>query len=152
MKKITLSPTVLFLVTFTVGMVLTYLLPWQLTRYFDHKVIPVLGLAFLCISFIVNFLAYRMFRKHSISHAPFSTPAELIDNGIFAFSRNPVYLALVLSHCGLGFIFDTLWLIFTSVALLVALHYLVVLDEECLLQRGFKEKYERYKECTRRWI
>lgn len=152
MKQMTLSPTVLFLVTFTVGMVLTYLLPWHFTRYFDHKVIPILGLAFLCISFILNFLAYRMFRKHSTSHAPFSTPAELIDNGVFAFSRNPVYLALVLSQCGLGFIFDTLWLIFTSVVLLAALHYLVVLDEEIVLQRGFSEKYERYKDRTHRWI
>lgn len=152
MKKITLSPTVLFLVTFTVGMVLTYLLPWHFTRYFDHKVISILGLAFLSIIFILNFLAYRMFRKHSTSHAPFSTPVELIDNGVFAFSRNPVYLALVLSQCGLGFIFDTLWLIFTSVVLFVALHYLVVLDEEIVLQRGFKEKYERYKDRTRRWM
>lgn len=152
MKEIRLSPIVLFLVTFTVGMVLTYLLPWHISRYFDHEVIHILGLAFLCISFILNFLAYRMFRNHSTSHAPFSTPTELIDNGVFAVSRNPVYLAMVLSQCGLGFIFDTLWLIFTSVVLLVVLHYFVVLDEEIVLERGFKEKYECYKERTRRWI
>jgi protein-S-isoprenylcysteine O-methyltransferase Ste14 len=38
------------------------------------------------------------------------------------------------------------------VVLFVALHYLVVLDEEIVLQRGFKEKYERYKDRTRRWM
>lgn len=152
MKKIRPSPTLLFLLTFIAGMILTYLFPWHITQYLDDTIVRVLGLVFLCICFIFNFLAYRKFRSHATPYDPFSKPIVLLDNGIFALSRNPVYLALVLSQIGLGFIFDTVWLIVMSIILMVALHYLVIINEERVLEIEFQERYEDYKNRTRRWF
>ena len=152
MKDIRVSPSVLFIVTSFLGFIISWVLPWRMTQYIDYKVIQVLGLTLLYISLILNILAYKMFKDHSTPHAPFSLPTELIVQGVFDFSRNPVYLALVLSQCGLGFIFDTVWLLVMSILLLISLHYFIVLDEEKLLEARFKEKYKRYKERTRRWF
>lgn len=152
MKVIRPTPTLLFLVTFISGMLLTYVLPWHMTQYLNNEAVRILGLLSLGISFILNLLAYRQFRNHSTPHAPFSDPKVLINTGVFAYSRNPVYLALVLSQCALGFIFDTVWLIFMSIILLMALHYLVILEEERVLEREFQERYSHYKNTTRRWI
>ena len=152
MKKFKFSPSVLFILTFIAGISLSWILPVEMTRFIEHDVTLILGLSFLFISLILNFMAYRMFKDHATPHAPFSTPTNLIDKGIFAFSRNPVYLALVLSQCGLGFVFDTVWLMLMAIILLIFLHFFIVLDEEKMLQNRFKEKYECYKERTRRWF
>ena len=152
MKKIRGTPSVLFLVTSLLGFFLTWVSPWRMTEYIDYTVVQFLGLTLLCISLILNVLAYKMFKYYSTPYAPFSTPTNLIDKGIFVFSRNPVYLALVLSQCGIGFVFDAVWLLVMSIILFMSLHFFVVLDEEKLLEKRFKGKYEHYKERTRRWF
>lgn len=152
MKVIRPTPTLLFVVTFMIGIFLSYVFPWHMTQYLDDGTVRILSVLFLGISFILNLLAFRQFRNHSTPHAPFSDPKVLIKAGVFAYSRNPVYLALVLSQCALGLIFDTVWLIFMSIILLMALHYLVILEEERVLEREFQDRYVHYKNATRRWI
>jgi protein-S-isoprenylcysteine O-methyltransferase Ste14 len=151
-KQSNLSPSALFLMTFISGMFLSWIQPWTLTLYLEYEVIRFVGLILLSVSLILNILAYRMFKNHLTPHVPFSTPKVLIDCGVFAWSRNPVYLALVLSQCGLGFVLDRVWLLPSSLILWVILHYLIVPDEEKVLESLFKERYTHYKQHTRRWF
>jgi protein-S-isoprenylcysteine O-methyltransferase Ste14 len=113
---------------------------------------PQTGVIILIISLTFNTFAFREFKKSLTPHAPFSTPEVLLKEGVFTFSRNPVYLALVLSQFGLGFVFDTVWLLLTALILLMMLHYMVIPGEEKMLERTFKAKYLHYKQKTRRWI
>ena len=152
MKQSKLSPAVLFLITFILGVFLSWIQPWNLTFYLEYEVIRFAGLVLLFVSLILNILAYSMFRNHLTPHAPFSTPTVLIDSGIFDWSRNPVYLALVLSQCGLGFVLDRVWLLLSSLILWIILHYLIVPDEEKILEVLFNERYTHYKQHTRRWF
>lgn len=152
MKYPELSPSVLFLLTLMTAVFLSWMKPWQLSLYLESETVRSAGVILLFTSLLLNMMAYRLFKKHLTPHAPFTIPAVLIDRGIFSFSRNPVYLALVLSQCGLGFVFDTVWLLFTALILFFTLHYLIVLEEEKVLKRTFKEEYERYKQNTRRWF
>ena len=118
----------------------------------DEGNIRLTGVVILLISLTLNILADREFKKSLTPHAPFTTPNALIQKGIFALSRNPVYIALVLSQFALGFVFDTVWLLLGSVVLLILLHYVIVLDEEKMLESIFKERYRDYKKLTRRWL
>lgn len=152
MKQTKLTPSVLFLITFMSGMLFSWIKPWSLTLYIEYEVIQLIGLVIFFISLLINLLAYRMFKNYHTSYVPFSRPLKLIDKGVFAWSRNPVYLALVLAECGLGVIFDTVWIIFSSLILLVSLHFLVVLEEERTLRSIFKQRYDDYKNHTRRWF
>lgn len=133
-------------------MSLSWVQPWHLSLYMDDEMIRLTGLVFLFTSLTLNTLAYREFKKSLTPHAPFTTPKVLIQKGVFTFSRNPVYLALVLSQFGLGFIFGTVWLLLGSLILLTVLHYVVVADEEKILESIFKNDYVRYKQHTRRWL
>ena len=152
MKKTRPSPTILFLLTFIVGIFLSYLFPLYLNQYFYDSMTRVLGVLILSFSLIINILAYRKFKRFVTPYEPFTRPKVLIENGIFSVSRNPVYLALVLSQVGLGFIFNSVWILCMSIVLFILLHYLVVLDEERLLKKTFKETYTSYKEHTNRWF
>ena len=152
MKYRSLSPSVLFLITLLIGVFLSWGQPWHLSLYLENRVIQMIGLCLLVISLILNTLAYREFKKSRTPHAPFMRPKVLIKNGVFAVSRNPVYLALILSQCGLGFVFDTVWILFAALILLAVLHCFIIPEEEIVLARIFKEGYERYKRHTRRWF
>lgn len=152
MKYPELSPSVLFLSTLSIGFFLSWVQAWPLTLYLENGVIQSVGVVLLVISLILNTLAYREFKNSRTPHAPFAIPTVLIEGGIFSLSRNPVYLALVLSQGGLGFVFDTVWLLFSALILLALLHCFIIPEEEKVLVRRFNERYEHYKQHTRRWF
>lgn len=152
MKYLKPSPSVLFLITLIIGLFLSWVQPWHLTLYLEYTVAQSIGLVLLFISLILNTLAYREFKKSHTPHAPFMKPKVLIKYGVFSISRNPVYLALVMSQCALGFIFDMVWLIFSACLLLLILHHLIIPHEEQILERIFTDDYLNYKEHTRRWL
>lgn len=152
MKQSKLTPSALFLITFVSGLVLSWIHPWHFTYYMDDTVVHLTGVAILFTSLMTNILAYRQFKKFITPHAPFVKPKVLIKNGVFALSRNPVYLALVLSECGLAFVFDTIWLLFSTVVLLIVLDIVIIPDEEKVLKGTFNKDYPEYKNKTRRWL
>ncbi len=147
-----LSPSTLFLMTFAVSMVLSWYMPWQISLLVDASFVRILGIVLLLVSLTLNTLSYRAFQKYNTPYAPFSEPQVLIQKGIFGLSRNPVYLALILSQLGLAFVFDSIWLVLGSVVLFCALDYLIVPQEEKILAHTFKETYLHYKRVTRRWL
>jgi len=118
----------------------------------DDTVVRLTGIVLLFTSLMINILAYRKFKKFLTPHAPFVKPKVLIQNGVFALSRNPVYLALVLSMCGLAFVFDTFWLFFSAAVLLTVLDTVIIPGEEKILKGAFYKDYEDYKNKTRRWL
>jgi len=146
------TPSVLFLITFFSGFVLSLIQPWHLTYYMDDTVVRLTGIVLLFTSLMINILAYRKFKKFLTPHAPFVKPKVLIQNGVFALSRNPVYLALVLSMCGLAFVFDTFWLFLSAAVLLTVLDTVIIPGEEKILKGAFYKDYEDYKNKTRRWL
>ena len=152
MKKRKLSPTLLFLLTFFIGMLLSYIFPWNITHYLNDSIVYFLGLIILSISFLFNIFAYREFKKALTPYEPFVRPKVLIINGIFTVSRNPVYLALIFSEFGLAFVFDSIWIHVTAFILWLVLDILIVRDEEKMLYRTFKNEYIDYRKTTRRWI
>lgn len=147
-----LSPSSLFLITFTAGIFFSWIYPWHLSLFVDQEVLRLSGVVILLTSLILNILSHREFKKSHTPHAPFSTPKVLIQNGVFSFSRNPVYLALVLSQFGLGFVFDTIWLLMSTLILWTLLDYMVIPDEEKILESRFNVEYISYKQHTRRWF
>ena len=69
---------------------------------------------------------------------------RLVTSGIYAYTRNPIYLAFALIVVGLGLISQT-WLAFPWLALCLGLFWLVAKREESDLRRAFGEEYERYR-------
>lgn len=147
-----LSPSALFMMTFIAGIVLSWYTPWHLSVLMDMSFIRFVGVILLLASLTLNTLSYRAFQKHNTPYAPFSNPKVLLCKGIFGLSRNPVYLALLLSQLGIACVFDSVWIILSSVVLFFTLQYLVVPEEEKALQDTFEEAYTHYTKTTRRWL
>jgi protein-S-isoprenylcysteine O-methyltransferase Ste14 len=118
----------------------------------ESAMVRLTGISLLVCSLILNVLAYREFKKSHTPHAPFMEPKKLIEHGVFSLSRNPVYLALVLSQSGLAFVLDMMWPLFSTGILWILLDVFIVRDEENMLEMTFLNRYKNYKRKTRRWL
>ena len=96
--------------------------------------------------------ATLLFKQHGTSAHPYAEASRLVTRGPFRFSRNPMYLGLLLALAALG-----LWLQSLSALLLTPLFVLVInrcniLPEERRLRDSFGAAYETYLTQTRRWL
>ena len=87
------------------------------------------------------------------SNVPTNRPTTtIVDSGPYRFTRNPIYLGMVLGLIGLAIAFNSLWLLLTLVPFALVIRYGVVAREEAYLERKFGDVYRRYRARVRRWL
>jgi protein-S-isoprenylcysteine O-methyltransferase Ste14 len=91
-------------------------------------------------------------KRHRTPIEPGQIPARLVTTGPFRFSRNPLYLALLLVLAGLAVMGNSLWLGLGTGVLLLLLDRLVVRREEAAIRRTFGPEYSAYVTRVRRWF
>jgi len=77
---------------------------------------------------------------------------EIVTSGVFQFSRNPIYLSMVVLCLGAAFLLDSLWFLALCAPLAIVLQRAVIEPEEAYLEQKFGAKYLRYKAKVRRWL
>lgn len=83
---------------------------------------------------------------------PASPSRSLLTGGFYRYSRNPIYLAMVLFGAGFGLATLNIWIIATSVITGLIFHFLVIPQEEDYLARRFGDEFALYRQRTRRWL
>lgn len=79
-------------------------------------------------------------------------PAErLVDTGIYAWTRNPMYLGHVIYTIGVALTFQSWFGALLAVARAAWFHWRVLRDERGLAER-FGEPYAAYKRRVKRWV
>lgn len=82
-----------------------------------------------------------------------ATPSHaLLTEGPYKFTRNPMYLAMVLIGVGFGIATENLWIMLASVGAGAIINFLVIPREEAYLERKFGVDYREFKERVRRWV
>lgn len=93
-----------------------------------------------------------LFRRSGQSVNPWKPTPSLVDRGPFRFTRNPMYLQMVLACLGVAVMLTNGWIvIFTPIAAWL-LQRLAIVPEETYLERKFGEAYRAYKRRVRRWL
>ena len=136
--------------TFMVMMVAIYfLLP-------GSRVIPLpynlLGLPVFVFGAYVALRAKRDFQAAGTPMSPAAVPNRLHRDGYFRYTRNPMYLGIVVGLLGFAVLWSSAWsFVFPPLfAIVVDLFY--IRNEERTLARTFGAEYEDYREQVRRWI
>jgi protein-S-isoprenylcysteine O-methyltransferase Ste14 len=83
------------------------------------------------------------------THRPTET---IVSDGLYRFSRNPIYLGLFGIYLGMAVLGDSLWVLGLVVPLFALMHFGVILREERYLDRKFGDVYRRYRAIVRRWL
>lgn len=94
------------------------------------------------------------FRKAKTTVNPVKpeTASQVVDTGVFAYTRNPMYVALLLVIIAIGLWWQHLSVILCGVLFVVYMNRFQIKPEERVLERLFGEDYLDYKNQVRRWI
>ena len=84
--------------------------------------------------------------------APWDPPRQIVVSGPYAFSRNPMYVAVVLILLGWALGFHSWPLLIYAFVTLVVFHLRVRLGEEPWLADTFHDKWTRYASHVPRWL
>ncbi|WP_299432460.1 isoprenylcysteine carboxylmethyltransferase family protein [uncultured Maribacter sp.] len=108
----------------------------------------------LGLSLCIGFLAVIQFYKEKTTVDPMKPDkvSNLVTNGLYKYSRNPMYLAMLFLLVGFG-----LWLgnAFNSLLIAGFVHYMnkfQIFPEEEILQNHFGKAYKMYCSKVRRWF
>jgi len=97
-------------------------------------------------------LGARRFSAAGTNIPPTLPTTALVVTGPYRWSRNPLYLAMILIYAGIGFAALSSWVLLLAVPLILILNYGVVIREEVYLERKFGADYRAYRARVRRWI
>jgi protein-S-isoprenylcysteine O-methyltransferase Ste14 len=120
---------------------------WSLSFFSWFKTV---GLVTAIVGFVILTLALLQLNKNL---SPFPTPkdsAVLIQNGLYAWVRHPIYTGIIILFFGYGIYQDSLFKLLIAFCLWI-LFYFKTQYEELQLQRKFPE-YAVYKKITGRFL
>lgn len=109
---------------------------------------------FWIIGAIIGILALRLFKNAKTTSNPFypEKTSKLVTSGVYKFSRNPMYLALLSVLIG-GCVYFGTWL--NSLILLLYIWYMTkfqIKPEEKILSEKYGNLYLEYCKKVRRWF
>lgn len=142
-------PPFLYVAFFLVGLLLERIAPAvSLPRG------PALAIAAVCLlpGFGLLFWSLLLFLKARTSPLPMLPTTAIVRSGPYRWTRNPMYLAMLLIYTGVALWFDVFWALPFVPAVIFLVGRLVIRKEERYLEEKFGEEYRRYKTQVRRWI
>jgi len=140
-------------------MLLSALLMWLASEFFPaltiawlHNVAAAVAIALLGIA--VSLTGIATFKRARTTIDP-KRPAEsssLVSSGIYRYSRNPMYLGVLLVLVGWMFYLGNLLSILGTFIFIAYITRFQIIPEERLLEEKFQAKFLSYKSNVRRWL
>lgn len=145
------SPPLIFIIVVAVGLLLNKIFPLDILRE-PGVITRIFGIMLFVVAGVIQVPTVLLMLRKKTALRPDKKTTTIITNGFFKYSRNPLYLSLMVIHCAIAVYYNFLWLLILLPVLFVALERWVVLREEKYLERLFGEDYLEYKKKVRRWI
>jgi protein-S-isoprenylcysteine O-methyltransferase Ste14 len=101
---------------------------------------------------VLNVIASGQFERRNISIRPGSQSGCLETRGLYRFSRNPMYLGMVLVQVGAALALGSLVSFVVPAVFVGLLNRKFIRHEEALLRAEFGQEYADYSARVRRWI
>lgn len=137
-------------------------LSFAIIGYVLHQVYPIpfgdlaslwlLGSLLIGIGLVIIIISAGMFRRNKTNIEPWKTTTTIISTGIYAFSRNPIYLSFLIIGLGLALLCNTVWIILMQIPFLMVMNHYVISREERYLSVKFGDDYQSYMRKVRRWL
>ena len=93
-----------------------------------------------------------LLRRSGQTENPWKPTTEILERGPFRFSRNPMYLQMILGCIGFAIVLRNTWILLLVPMCAWVLQTFVIMPEEAYLEHKFGEQYLAYKRRVRRWI
>ena len=147
--KLPAYPFIMFGVPVIIGLAVHVF--WD-SSFLPETVAIVSGIVLMAAGAALSFWAvWTMLRQGE--HPEHTSPTrKIVDTGPFRFSRNPIYLGLVLTATGLGLGLNSIPVLVSVPAGFAVLALWVVPAEEKYLDVAMGDEYRQYRRRVRRWL
>jgi len=127
---------------------LKFLLPFW---YLESDTLVLVGWSVLILSLLFVWFAQSSMRESWRIGIDEENKTELVTNGFFAISRNPIFLGVLVANIGLFFVLPNAFTLLIIALSTVSINTQIRLEEEFLLKE-FGEQYKMYNGRVNRWI
>lgn len=142
-------PPMYFKLFLILGIAIHYLIP-------SKEIIPspytYIGIVFIVDGLIANIWSALIFKKNKIATKQSKKSIKLINAGPFKYSRNPMYLGMIMILFGLAIYIGSIGFFIAPIGMFLVLNMLFIPIEEHDLEKTFGNNYSNYKKNVRRWI
>ncbi len=111
-----------------------------------------LGIVLLPAGFGVMTWAWNLFRKQGTPVCPTERASVLIQDGPYRYSRNPMYLGILMMLAGTAFFLGSIPAFLAPAAFYVTVEEIFIPHEERNLDAIFGPLYSEYSARVRKWI
>jgi protein-S-isoprenylcysteine O-methyltransferase Ste14 len=145
-------PPLLYLGCLGLGFALDRLLPLPLAHPQLTSIGWAAGGALIAIGVALMAVGIRNFSRADTPVPSNQAVRALVTTGIHGWSRNPIYVGMLLLYAGIGTAARSPWVLIFALPLIIILRYGVIAREETYLERRFGDAYRDYKKRVRRWL
>jgi protein-S-isoprenylcysteine O-methyltransferase Ste14 len=116
------------------------------------RAVSLAGGVLFAIGAVIAVWGLLLFFRARTTTVPGRTSRNLVTKGPYRFSRNPMYVGLVIAYLGEAGILKQAWPILFLPLIVAYLNWVVIPVEEARLMEAFGTDYEQYRARVRRWI
>lgn len=121
---------------------------------FDTGINPWLAALLIAAGASIALLGVVQFRRHRTTVDPLhpTRASQLVTNGVYRISRNPMYLGLLSTLLGIGVALGSGAAVLIALGFVPLLTALQIKAEEAAMRTLFGEAFEHYAARVRRWL
>ena len=144
-----IHPPIYFLIGLIAMILLSSFVPIGHWLHFPWRYI---GIIIIVLGFYLFLGSGMFFQKLGTNPRPGTRATLIVTKGPFKYTRNPMYLGLIIMLIGTSILLGTFSPLIVIPTLFLILHTQFVLREEKWMAEWFGEPYLEYKKKTPRWL
>ena len=150
--EVVVKPPLLFAGALLIGCLLSWLIPIGPGLGAANGRALAVGGSLALAGLALGVLSIREFRRAGTSVVPGEPSTTLLETGPYRFTRNPIYIGLVILYFGLAIVLTSAWMLVLLIPVLIILQRGVVEREEAYLKAKFGQAYRQYQARVPRWL
>ena len=96
--------------------------------------------------------AFKALRSAGTTVRPDRPSEHLVTDGVYGFTRNPIYLGFAVLLVAAGMLLGIAWLVIAAFAGAILAGRFAIAPEEHYLAQRFGKRYRDYQKAVRRWV
>lgn len=144
-----IPPPLVLLSCLLIGILLHVMWPIGLL---DSSLASTVGWVLVIVSLGTIISLGLRFRREEVDIEPWKPTSKIMSSGLYAYSRNPIYLSFALLLIGIGLAQNSFWIFVSFVPATLIIYRTAIAREEKYLEQKFGDEYRQYKARVRRWL
>ena len=140
-----------FVLTYLLGVVLEHVHHGTLSPT-AASVSKTVGAVLFAVGAVIAGWGLVLFGKAKTTTVPGKLSGKLVTWGPYRFTRNPMYVGLVLAYLGEAGLLKQVWPVVLLPFTVAYINWTVIPVEEAKLQEAFHDDYKQYRLQVRRWF